>query len=457
MKEKIEKIFKDGTGVIIILFVLQLILMFFVTPNKYDDEVFLGWIAERNVSNIVSERYFNWTSRVIIEYTLLTVLKISKYAWIFLEAGMVALLGYSISEIFVKKEYKKEINILLLFLILAYPMNIMGSAGWAATTTNYMWPLATAMFALIPIKKAWNNEKMKWYMYPLYAIALLYACNQEQACAIVCGAYLVFTTLLIIRDKKIHPFVVVQTVLAVASIIFILTAPGNYVRKESEMISGFKDYEMINFQDKISLGFTTTLGDIIEQNDIPFTILTLVIAVYIFMSYKEKIYRIVALIPLMTMTCLGILSEITFNIFPLLGSFRDVLTSHEMILTAANCNNFLYVLPIIFSMIVFMCIVLSILLIFKNLKDNLAVFVFLVGFASRLIMGFSPSVFMSSIRTIFFFDFSMLIVSLLICQEFLKKTDKAEKKVQRRTYAIIEGIGVLQYLNVLITILLTQK
>lgn len=457
MKEKVKNFLKDGRGALIAIFVFHLILMFFITPNKYDDEVFLSWIAERSIPDIVAERYQIWTSRVIIETVLFTVLKISKYAWILIEALMITLLGYSISKIFIKKENKKELNTLLLFLILAYPMGIMGSAGWAATTVNYMWPIATAMFALIPLKKVWMGEKFKIYEYPLYILALLYGCNQEQTCAIVVGVYLLFTALLIIRDKKIHPFIVVQCILAIASMAFVLTAPGNYIRKNEEIITSFKDFEMVSFQDKISLGFTTTIADIIGEKSITFAILSLSIVVYVFTTYKEKIYRIVSLIPFVSICGLGIFSNITFSIFPFLESFTKHLVQPVVQLTAANCNNLFYVLPLVFAMVVFFSVILSLLLIFKNLKNNIAVVVFLVGLASRLIMGFSPSIFASSVRTIFYFDIAMMIVTILIWQELIKKNDKNDKKIQGRTYAVIKVTAVLQYINVLVSILLTQK
>ncbi len=458
MKEKVKNLLKDGRGVIVAIFVLHLILMFFVTPNKYDDKVFLELITERKIFDIVVERYQTWTSRVIIETVLFSVLKISKYAWILGEAAMVTLLGYSISKIFIKKEHKKELNMLLLLLILAYPMDILGSAGWAATTINYMWPLATAMFALIPIKQIWIGEKIKTFQYPLYVISLIFACNQEQTCAIVFGVYLLFTILMILRDKKIHPFMVVQLVFAILSLIFILTAPGNYIRKNEEITLGFKDFEMMTFQDKISVGLTMTLGDIIKENNVIFAILSLTIAVYIFMTYKEKIlYRTVSMIPLVTICALGLFSNITFDIFPFLGSFTEYLTQPAVLLTAGNCNNLYFVLPIILSIIVFSSIILNLLLIFKNVKNNIAVLVFIVGLASRLILGFSPSIFLSSVRTIFFFDFAMLVVTLLVWQELIKRTDKNEKKTQKRVYTLIKGTAILQYLNVLIVILLTQK
>ena len=56
-----------------------------------------------------------------------------------------------------------------------------------------------------------------------------------------------------------------------------------------------------------------------------------------------------------------------------------------------------------------------------------------------------------------FFDFSMIIVSILLWQEIMKKNDKAEKKIQKRTEFVIKAAAVLQYISCLICILVTQK
>ena len=126
-------------------------------------------------------------------------------------------------------------------------------------------------------------------------------------------------------------------------------------------------------------------------------------------------------------------------------------------LTAATSNNLLYAVPVIFSMGIIVCLIMSLLLIFKNLKNNVALLVFLIGLASRLIMGFSPTIFVSGNRTMIFFEFAMIIGALLIWQELIKKTDKNDLKIQGRVSASIKILGAMQYLNILFFILLTQK
>ena len=456
MKEKMKKFLENGRGAIIALFILELILTIFITPNKYDDKDFLEHVTGTTIISYIGPRYFNWSSRFIIEYTLCAVLKISKYLWILLEALMVTLAGYSISKIFVK-DNKKENNSMLLFMILLYPLNVMNSAGWAATTINYMWPLATCLYALVPIKKIWDKEKIKLWEYPLFILSLIYAGNQEQTASILLGCYLLFTIIMIIKNKEIHWFMLFQTLLIIASIIFILTCPGNYVRKGLETNLNFKDFEMLTLLDKIEIGFTSTFGIIIKNGNLVFTALCIIIAVYIFLNFKSKLYRTVSVIPLITMCLLCFTRNITNNIFPFMGALRTLVIEEKMMLTAANSNNLINVIPIILAFVNFGSIVFSLLVIFKKLKNNMALLIFLIGFASRFIMAFSPTVFVSGERTMIFFEFSMIIVSLLIWQELLKGNDKVDKKIQRRTEIIIKSLGIFEYINILICILSTQK
>ncbi len=346
---------------------------------------------------------------------------------------------------------------MLLFMILMYPFNAMNGSGWATTTIVYMWSLATCLFALIPIRKIWDGEKIKYWEYPLYTISLIFAGNQEQTCSILCGSYILFSIFMIIKNKKIHPYMIIQSLFAIASIIFILTCPGNYIRSQQEVGDLFKDFEMLSFLDKVSLGLTSTMGLIIKKRNLVYTMLSLLSVIYIFSNYKEKIFRVVAVIPFLSILLLGIAAPIVNQVFPFFNSFRNFIVREEIMLTAANCNNLLNIVPVVFACINFICLALSILLIFKNLKNNIAILVFLVGLASKIIIGFSPTVFSSVERSTIFFEFSMIIVMLLIWQELIKKTDKNDLKVQKLTRSIIEYTGVLQYINILLCVLLTQK
>ncbi len=456
MKEKISKCLKEnGRTAILVLFLLELIISIFITPNQYDDDFFIGK-ATGNILNFVQSRYYDWTSRVIIEYVLCLVLKISKYLWILLEAFMVAVIGYSISRVFIN-DNKNENNYMLICMILIYPLNVMASAGWAATTINYMWPLAMCLYSLIPIKKMWDKEKIKPYEYILYTVSILFAGNQEQTCAILVGTYIVFTILMIIKDKKIHPYMIIQDILIIASLIFILTCPGNYVRNNLEMVSNFKDIATLNILDKISLGLTSTIGILVGKGNLVYTLFTFLIMVFIFLNYKENLYRVVALIPFISAILFKYLMYVSYLAFPYLGSLQELLLEEKVMLTAITSNNLTYAIPLILAFANIICVTLSLLIIFKNLKNNVSLLIFFVGLASRLIIGFSPTIWSSKERTMIFFEFAMIIISILIWQELVKKNDKTDKKSIKRVGFAIKLAGILQYINVFLCVMFTQK
>lgn len=461
MKKILNFLNKKINIFLLVLFMLELVLSIFITPNLYDDAWFIeqvtnelneetGEVIEHTIPDFVVDRYYTWSSRVIIEFTLCLVLKTSKYLWILLEVLMVTLVGYSISKIFTKED-SKENNIMLISMILIYPYNIMHQAGWASTTINYMWPLATCLFALIPIKKIWYKEKINLWEYPLYTIALLFAGNHEQSSAILVCFYIIFIIILTVRDKKLKPYMLVQTILALASIVFILTCPGNYIRQQDEM-RRFIDFGMLTFLDKFVLGFTSTFGEIILHQDLVYTLLTSLLAIYVFTNYKEKLYRVVSLVPVISMLVLGHLSPITFGMFPDLEAFKELLTAKDIILTVENCNKFYNVLPIIFTFANFICIVMSILLLTKKYSHNLPLLIYFAGIASRIIIAFSPTVFVSKTRTMIFFDFAMIIISYIIWQML----DKKDKKINFVSTCIMI-MAAIQYANTLVYIYSEKK
>lgn len=446
---------------LIILFVLEIVLSIFITPNLYDDEWFIEQITneldpqtneviEHTIIDFVSGRYYNWSSRVIIEFILCLVLKISKYLWILIEVLMVTLAGYSISKIFTIKN-DKENNLMLISMILIYPYTIMHQTGWASTTINYMWPLATCLFALIPIKKLWYGEKIKFFEYPFYTLALLFAGNQEQSSAILVCFYIIFTIIMTVKNRKIKPYMIFQSLVAIASIIFILTCPGNYVRGQDEM-RRFIDFGMLTFLDKFVLGFTATFGEIIANQDLVYTLFTSLLAIYVFTNYKEKVYRIVSLIPVISGLAFGHLSPITFGMFPELEKFFELITVKDVILTVENCNELYYVLPILLAFANFICIGMSLLLLSKKFSHNLPLLIYFAGLASRIIIAFSPTVFVSKTRTMIFFDFAMIIISYIIWQ----RLDKKDKKINFVT-SCINIMAVMQYANTLIYIYSNKK
>lgn len=214
----------------------------------------------------------------------------------------------------------------------------------------------------------------------------------------------------------------------------------------------FLGFEMLTFLDKFVLGFTSTLGEIIANQDIVYTLLTALLAIYVFQNYKEKLYRAVALFPLLSILVLGHLSPITFGMFPELETFYDLIIVKDVMLTVENCNEIYYTIPIIFAFANFIAIGMSLLLLSKKYSHNLPLLIYFAGLASRVILAFSPTVFVSKTRTMIFFDFAMIIISYIIWQMI----DKKDKKINFVSACIKITAGI-QYANTLIYIYSNKK
>ena len=455
--EKIADFFKSNMRIaILILFILELFINIWITPDRYDSAFFIQKMQEMSLMDFISMRYQTWTSRVFIEIIVCSVLTHNKIIWIILNTLMTTLIGYCIIKLFVKNDDKSMIwTAICMFLL--YPLNKIATCDWGAGSINYTWPLAMLLFSCLSIKKIFSGEKIPKYMYILYLIALIFACNQEQTCAVAFVIYVIFTVFAIIKDKKkVHPFMIIQLLIVIASLVFIMTCPGNYARKTDEISTYYPDYQTLNIFDKISLGLTSTVNSMLIGNNIVFLVFSLICAVYIFKMYKENLYRAIALIPLVASLAFGIFKDFLCSLYPYFGMFCEMLQIEDIMINATNYSNFLNFLPLILACVVLGSIALNILLIFRNLKDNIAILVYLVGVMTRVAMGFSPTIFASTDRTFLFFDIALIIIGILVLQEFMKQTDKAQIKSRTRLETFIAVLAVLQYSHTLIYALISQ-
>lgn len=432
--------------------ILEIILNITVKPIRYDDAFYIQSFTNSSIFEFVYSRYLSWTSRVLIETTLGVIFKVSGLVWNIGNILMLILIGYSISKLFVK-DNKKQMNLMVLWCILLYPIERMSGAGWAATTVNYVWPLALGLFSLISVRKIWDGEKIKFIPGVLYFLSAIYSCNQELCCGILFVTYIMFAIIFIVRDKKkVNPFIFLQVLVTIASFIFILTTPGNFARKVDETVGYFPDYFSLSIIQKLSMGFISTIGELIANYSITFAVFTGVIAIVIGTSYKDGVVRAVGFIPFVITMIFSYLSPITNNIY-VIQRLRDNFLLEQGLIVSTNYVYLGSYVNLIISLVVIFSIFADLLLIFKKVKNNIAFYIFGAGLVTRLTLAFSPTLFVSQNRTFINMEFACLICTLLILQEFNKTADK---KIKGRVYNGIVFLSILQYLISLSFVLVTH-
>lgn len=446
---------KNNRLSLLIVFILQLIInLSIVGFTRYDGEYFISKSQEMSLIDFSIFRYQTWTSRNLIEIVTCIILRFPKELWAFVNTLFELLIYYSILKIFVNENDKKS-SLFSIAFITIYPMYKISSCGWGVGVTNYTWVMAMLFFSIISIKKIFYREPIKKYMYPLYLLALIYACNQEQACAIAFAIYGLFSLILIARDrKKVSKFILIEFLVVIFSLVFILTCPGNYIRKTEEISSYYVEYPTLSIFDKISLGLTSTVNNLIIEKNVVFFAFSVILAIYIMLKYDNILYKVIASVPLISSVTLGIGRNVTVSLFPFINEYLKIIEFSGESLMLTDCYlDFINFVPIIFSFVVFGSIALSLLLTTRLIKNNIVTFIYLLGLASRMMMGFSPTIFASSDRTFLFLEFSFIIVGILLWQEILKITQN--EKILNRITIFYVILAIFQILNTWIFTLLS--
>ena len=424
---RIKKIINKETLPYISLFFIMFAINI-LKGNGYSDD---GWFeivlngelipGINSFFSYIKWRYISWSSRLIIETFL--ILFTSKYMllWKFLDAIMYSVLAFGINKVFTKNSDKNKVNIrwITVFLILLISQKLFSTAGWVATSLNYLWPLALGILCLNPIKNCIEGKKNKWFEYPIYILMLLYAANAEQICLILVTVYTIFTIYFLIK-KKINPLIIIMLVVSILSLVFIVTCPGNTSRNRTEIVAYFGDFEMLSIIDKLVISIISTMQYYVFSFNPIYVVFTFLVMINIFKKYDNIIYKTIAIVPFIMGVAFNVGENITGALFPeLIEQFSSFqINTVETWINMRNFNILANYIPLILCIINFGFMMISIYLVFGNrLKSVIAILVLGAGICSRLMMGFMPSIFVSGNRTQLTFIITMIVLSIMILDD----------------------------------------
>lgn len=373
---------------------------------------FSSVLDTRTLPQALHYRYLAWTSRLLIEAPLFLLSHhMHIFLWAMLDIFMCAVVWWALNQL-----TDREHPWLVTALVLIYPMADLKSAGWMATTINYMWPLAMLLVAVLPLYMMYKHQPVKPVWAALSLMAELFATNFETVAAMYLIILAFFSiTMICVRRLSWRGalYILLQWVIAIANIIFILTCPGNRVRNNSEVLTWMKDFASMTSIDKLVLGVNSTVLQLISTS-LLFAIFSIVLIGYTWMQGGRRQPFMLGLASLPGTSILLVHLAPTFfpTILPLIKNFS----------TASGVNSINYYSPSSYIMFIWsMCIIgSSIIVVFtqsKALADGVSLASVLgAGLASRVLMGFSPTIFASGPRTFIFLDFAIIYVLLKMIQ-----------------------------------------
>lgn len=421
-----------------IFFLILLFLHLFPQMGMGDDP----WYAEKNVplGEHLLFMYREWTARLLIEALTKILAAAPDWIWRMLNILMVLLLVWSAADLFgiEKNKTKQQAQVFFFVLMWSVPMMCLMDAGWITTTINYLWTLPLGLMAAHPMKYWAKGERCPAWEYAVCPLCMLLSANVEQVAAVLLGAYLLFGVCMLKQKKRLSPFYFILLFLAVASIVFALTAPGNAKRNIQEMERLFPEFDGLNTPQKLLMGFIDTASYYFAaggkgRNNYIFALLAGILLVGIWQKRKEKGFWFKAPVALMPfLFCWGIgrigaylqLAEGTDsgeNVIGLLGLNRclpigaGVFEFYGWIPYPMN----MVLLQAGFYLAILVCVALTIYFLHGRSYETLFELVILgAGLLSRLILGFSPTIYASGERTTLCCSLAVLIVCLRNLQFF---------------------------------------
>jgi len=438
-------------------FLILLFLHGFLETGWGDDATFAG--SGVPLGEFLAERYKTWTSRLAIEAGVKLLAAAPDLIWKALNILIILLLVWIVADLFgIGKmgpgSAKLQAEALFFLLLWSLPARSLCDAGWIATTMNYLWPLTLGLVAMRPIKHWSAGEKCPAWEYLACPLCMACAANVEQGAAVLLGACLLFGAYMARKGKKIPAFYFVLLFLALASVAFILTTPGNAYRFQVEMNQWFPGFDELGLSEKLLMGFIDSVNYYAsagggERTNYLFALLAGILLAGAWQKRKEyevplkKIAKeSIAFMPFLFYWGIGRLgnSLLQTDAFKRGGHIVGLFGKNRCLPTGAGAFDYLGWISYSRRMVLLQagiylgligCVIATITYLHgKSAETWLELLILGGGLASRVIMGLSPTLYASGERTSLYCSVAILIVCLRNLQIYLNGSSrKCEKAV----------------------------
>lgn len=380
-----------------------------ITPVG-DQTAFLEYAKEFDYNYLFFgiDRYFTWSSRLLIESATLLF---SVHEKLFIAAAFLAtlLLVYALRKLTPSLPW---LPALLIFIFL--PATEFLSAGSIPTYVNYIFPASLLLFALFfrESKNIWINMAS--------LLCFLVAIMQEQL-AVYAFLWLLFETVLAKKDKKPLLGNLCYLALSALGIISAKLSPGNALRLEKNIVSWFPNFPNLNIFQKIGLGFLET-GDNLLSTSFAFVMVFLLV-LFVYALHKKNV------------TAIALSGFVMFNIFSQKMGWNTIFGTLTGISKVARESgtfsfNITYMSAVAFYGLLLLMILYALWLVVSDCKEKIwLTYLFVIGFIGRMVISLSPTLYASSTRTFLPLMISLFIITCRLLYHLYTEYQKRQEDV----------------------------
>ncbi|WP_400230208.1 DUF6056 family protein [Methanobrevibacter smithii] len=379
-------------------------------------------------NGFLSYRYATWSSRSLIEFNVGVLVSVPTEIWRILDSVIFTAIAVLLSKLLANNNespfFYNCLACLFVGLFILTFSKILESAGWLATTTNYIWPICFILIHFYLLKEfIFKNKDISKFkrtiIYLILIITLLEAISSEQLLVMVGGAYLFTIVYCLYKKIEIPKLIYLFIIIILFNFIYDFCCPGNINRVKVVTKLGFPDYANFNIINKLDVGINYFLSWILMAKDLFSVIFLALLGFYTYLISNKKKITIITLIP-----CLAVLffASLRFANFTTVYSYFDLTNLKHGLLSLG----FIRMLSCgVMYLIITLIPLYSIYLIYKdNKKLGYFIFVLLIlGFGSVIISGFTPSL-TSDGRIYLNYLFVMIILDYLLVDKILEFKNK---------------------------------
>lgn len=375
--------------------------------NDAGDQTIFAHMAQKyGFFEFAIYRYKTWSSRLLIESVTMFM---SNHYLLFDVTVLisVAIFFYCFNGIFLREEkYRKLQFVSPVIFLLSFPSLFFTSAGLIATVTNYLFPMISFVIAWYCI-----IQEKHWYTI-LSLPFLVFACMQEQ---FTVYAFILFVFALIssyLEYKRINKNYFIATCVSLLGLVSGLLCPGSANRLTTETKIWYPGFETISFPVKIIKGYLETNRVLFVTSELNIVYLLLVLIIVVSIMKKQYFTTFVS-------------GTVIYTVITQRLGMNSLLTAVQRTIDNQNKSEIpnyfslkenLY--PIVLYTLILCIVAVVVFMIFKEWKGGLTALVILAaGYASRMTVSLSPTIYGSGLRTYTPLIFSFVIVILLLSKE----------------------------------------
>lgn len=422
-----------------------LFLHAFIDTDFGDDLAYAERFSDNlDLTEFLINQYYYWASRLIIQAVNIPMVLADPWLWKILDTLVIVIFIINVSDMFGvgDEEGKISSGVIFFFLIWLVPMESLYSAGWITTSMNYLWTLSLGSVALRPLMHLIKNEECGTWEKIICPICALYSANIEQTAAILLGSYIAVGAYAVFSKKrKLNAICIVQLIIISALVIFSLTAPGNAVRNVMETERCFPEFAELGTMEKLCMGFIESAHYYLAAGHMRVCFIFAALSGILFLMVPKKWYKkLTALFPLAFYWFFGhIGKDLLYGGYLTRGlNIVGVLGENRQPPGLGMYGGTLVAFQVVMYMAVFACVAATIYFIHgKTEETGLELIILAAGFASRVMMGFSPTLYASGDRTALFASAAILIVTMRNIRFWLDKKPKLYMKIISGGYILL--------------------